>query len=225
MAGLIVLGTYDASPESLFEVDLMRLLARSGVGPSAIVFKTSDGAAKLALNQPMPVGSDRTVLQVRGFDDREAVAAIQALQPDLLVYAGGRDILRAPLLATARLGCIGGHYGLLPKIRGMATVEWSLMLDVPPTVAVQRINAGIDTGDVLIQAKVPLLKGDTFMKIRERSYYITKLLLTIAAKGLMAERLAARPQERLEGTQYFRLHPQIHRLAERRLAARLAAVR
>jgi hypothetical protein len=144
-----VLGTYDQPTEALFDVDLMQWLAGAGVPVTGVVFKRSVVDQNPRVPEPSRPNSDgRICVHVRDFNDEATVSHLRQLRPDLLIYAGGRDIFRQPLLDTARLGLIGGHYGQLPQIRGMGTVEWSVMLGVPPTVAIQRISRGIDTGDI-----------------------------------------------------------------------------
>ena len=171
-----VLGTYDQPTEALFDVDLMQWLAGAGVPVAGVVFKRSAVDRNPHVPAPCdPLGDGRVCLHVRDFNDQATVSHLRALGPGLLIYAGGRDIFRQPLLDTAPLGMIGGHYGQLPQIRGMGTVEWSVMLGVPPTVAIQRISPGIDTGDILLQARVPLVALDTFTSIRDRSYFMTKV--------------------------------------------------
>jgi len=218
-----VLGTYHQPAESLFEVDLMRWLAGAGVPVAGVVFKRS--LVDQAPHVPAPCepnGDGRLCLHVKDFNDEATVSRLRALGPDLLMYAGGRDIFRQPLLDTGRLGMIGGHYGQLPQIRGMGTVEWSVMLGVPPTVAIQRISPGIDTGDVLLQARVPLVALDTFTSIRDRSYFMTKVMLVLAARRILDGELAGTPQPSAAGRQYYRLHPALQRHAEHALGQLLA---
>jgi methionyl-tRNA formyltransferase len=219
-----VLGTFDQPTEALFEVDLMRWLAGVGVPVDGVMFKRS----RTDQNPHSPVASDcqnrgATWLHVNDFNAEPSVVHLQAFQPDLLVYAGGRDILRRRLLDVAPLGCIGGHYGQLPEIRGMGTVEWSVMLGVPPTVAIQRIGPGIDMGDILLQARVPLVAGDTFSSIRDRSYFLTKTMLAVAARRLLDGGLVGRPQPAAAGRQFYRLHPALQCHADRALRKLLAA--
>ncbi len=201
----------------------MRWLSGVGVPVAGVVFKRSIADR----NPRIPAACDphrdgRTCLHVRDFNDEGTVSRLRAFEPDLLVYAGGRDILRRLLLGTARLGCIGGHYGQLPQIRGMGTVEWSVMLGVPPTVAIQRIGPGIDTGDILMQARVPLVAGDTFASIRDRSYFLTKTMLAVAARRMLDGDLTGTPQPFAAGRQYYRLHPALQQRAEEALKQLLA---
>jgi methionyl-tRNA formyltransferase len=215
---LFVLGTFDQPVEAIYDVDLMRCLAVAGVPPAGVIFKRSAAA----LNPIVPVRTDpdaqgRVTLHVTDFNAPQAVAAIAALAPNLLVYAGGRDLLRRPLLETATHGCLGGHYGRLPTVRGMGTVEWSVLLGEAPAVAIQRVNPGIDTGDVVMQARVPLLPRDTFVAIRNRSYYMTKVMLAAAARRVLVDGVIGTPQPPPAGRQYYRLHAALHQRAERLL--------
>ncbi len=211
---LYIVGIYDQSPDDLFNVDLACYLADIGTPPAGIVYKHS----KPLLNPPTPIvdpdHDGRLRIHVADFNAPETVSRLQSLQPDLLVYAGGRDILRQPLLDVARHGCIGGHYGRLPEVRGMATVEWSVMLGLAPTVAIQRINSGIDTGNIIMQAKVPLVAGDTYTSIRDRSYFLTKVMLALSAYGILHNNQKGTPQNIDAGRQYFRLHPAVQAHAD-----------
>jgi methionyl-tRNA formyltransferase len=218
-----VLGTYDQPTEALFDVDLMQWLAGAGVPVAGVVFKRSVVDRNPHMPAPCdPYGDGRVCLHVKDFNDEATVSQLGALGPDLLIYAGGRDIFRQPLLDTVRLGMIGGHYGQLPQIRGMGTVEWSVMLGVPPTVAIQRISKGIDTGDILLQARVPLVASDTFTSIRDRSYFMTKVMLVLAARRILDGDLAGTPQPPAAGRQYYRLHPALQRHADQALRQLLA---
>lgn len=221
---LFVLGTFDQPETALFEVDLMCCLAEAGAAPAGVIFKRSHAEA----NPSVPVAGEpdaggRQTLHVNDFNAPAVVASITALKPDLLVYAGGRDLLRAALLSSARLGCLGGHYGRLPAVRGMATVEWSVILGEPPTVAIQRISPGIDTGDIIMQARVPLVAQDNFAAIRDRSYYMTKVMLAMAARRVLCDGVTGTPQPIAAGRQYYRLHPALQQVADRALKQRLTA--
>lgn len=224
-ARLFVLGIFDQPETALYDVDLMRCLHEAGVTPAGVIYKRSRSAenpGRLVEHGPGPDG--RHLVHVHDFNAPDLVRRLGELSADLLVYAGGRDLLRSPLLASARLGCIGGHYGRLPEMRGMGTPEWSVLLGQPPTVAVQQMTPGVDVGDVVMQARVPLLISDNFASIRERSYYLTKTMLALAARRMLLDGVAGTPQAPGVGRQYYRLHPALQQMAERRLHERLQSV-
>ena len=104
----------------------------------------------------------------------------------------------------------------------MGTVEWSVLSGIEPAVAIQRIDAGIDTGDIVMQAKVPLVKDDTFTDIRNRSYAMTKMMLALAAEQLLSGKARPVMQDKEQGRQYFRMHPAILDVAVEKLSKRLS---
>jgi methionyl-tRNA formyltransferase len=225
MPKVVVLGTYDMEPAALSQIDLIAYLRAVGCAPAGLVYRTQRPNPPAALLEPLTVDGALTTVRVPNFTEAAAIGAVAGLQPDLLIYAGGRDILPAPLLESAPLGCLGSHYGQLPEIRGMGTVEWSVIEGLPIVVTVQRLTPAVDMGDVLMSAEVALSRDDTYAVIRERCYFVAKSLLALSARGLLLGALTPAPQPAGQGRQYFRMHPALHQLAEGRLARRLAAYR
>lgn len=217
-----VIGTYDMQPSQLFNVDLMQYLQKAGISPYIVVYRTSQMSEKKRSPKLISVGENQQVIKTYDFNDPDCVQILQLLQPDLLIYAGGLNILHASLLTTARLGCLGGHYGFLPTIRGMATVEWSVIYDIEPTVAIQRMKPGVDTGDIIMQQAVPLKKNDNFKSIKKRSYEITKKMLVQCAKKLLEDNSIGTTQNLAKGKQYYRMHPWVRAIAKKKLADLLA---
>jgi folate-dependent phosphoribosylglycinamide formyltransferase PurN len=86
----------------------------------------------------------------------EVLQRIRDLKPDLgLIY--GSPILKPELFEIPRLGTLGIHHGRLPTYRGKKTTFWALYHDEPTAgVTIQRVNAGIDTGEVVVEGAVPV---------------------------------------------------------------------
>jgi methionyl-tRNA formyltransferase len=222
MTHVAVLGTYDAEPAQIYQVDLVRYLAACGHEPATVVFKTGSAPRPdIPLHAVHPLDQKRAVVQVADFNDPAAIAVLRDLGADLFVYAGGRDILHTGVLTAASLGCIGGHYGPLPAIRGMGTVEWSVLSDQPIVVTIQRLARGVDTGDILLQAPVALRAGDTFTTIRDRCYFWTKVMLAIATRAVLQALINPVVQRQEDGEQYYRLHGDLAARAVKKLASRL----
>jgi methionyl-tRNA formyltransferase len=220
---LFVVGTFDSTIETLLTVDLMRCLDEAGVPPAVVVFKRSNPSMNPAAPVAHRLDDACTALHVDDFNAAETIDRIRALAPDLLVYAGGKDLLRKPLLDSARLGCLGGHYGQLPAVRGMSSVEWSVIAGVPMAVSVQRMSTGVDMGDIVMRSAVPLFAGDNFTSIRNRSYFLTKSMLALAARRVLIDGVGGQPQTVAQGRQYFRMHPALEARAVRGLTQLLAA--
>jgi folate-dependent phosphoribosylglycinamide formyltransferase PurN len=87
---------------------------------------------------------------------RDVLARIETLQPDIGAVYGG-PILRAALFELPTEGTIGIHHGLLPRYRGKKTTFWALNQGEERVgVAIQRIGAGLDRGDILRDATLPV---------------------------------------------------------------------
>jgi len=78
------------------------------------------------------------------------------------------------------------------------------------------------TGDVLLQARVPLFAADTFASIRNRSYFLTKTMLALAARRVLDGDLTGTPQPANAGRQYYRLGSALQAVADRALERLLA---
>ena len=88
--------------------------------------------------------------------------AIKALKPDLIVVAAYGKILPGSLLHHPPLGTINVHGSLLPKYRGAAPIQWAVIKGEKETgVTIMQMDEGMDTGDILLPASIPINKDDT----------------------------------------------------------------
>ena len=87
----------------------------------------------------------------------EGVAQLKAWRPDLLVVAAYGQILKADVLEAAAWGGVNVHASLLPKYRGAAPVAWAILNGETETgVTIIRMSAGLDAGDMLAKAAIPI---------------------------------------------------------------------
>ncbi|HVZ39686.1 MAG TPA: formyltransferase family protein [Candidatus Kapabacteria bacterium] len=156
------------------------------------------------------------------FHSRRTLRAIRAMAPDLCIYLGGKDLIRPALLEIPPMGVIGNHFALLPRLRGMHVTEWAVLLGEPVGVAVQRLEKGVDTGEIILQEPIVATPADTIESLRERSRTLSRQLLLEAIALLATGNATFLPQQREEGRQYYRMHDRLRSLAEIRL--RLNAV-
>ena len=92
-----------------------------------------------------------------------------ALRPDLIVVAAYGQILPAAILDLPRYGCINVHASLLPKYRGAAPIQWSILSDDSETgVTIMKMDAGLDTGDILTQRTVPIETADNGQSLHDK---------------------------------------------------------
>lgn len=126
-------------------------------------------------------------------DAATAQAALQAARPDVLVVAAYGLILPAWVLTSPRLGCLNIHASLLPRWRGAAPIQRAIEAgDERTGVTIMQMDAGLDTGDMLLAADVPIGADDTSATLHD----------TLAALGarLVVEALRAAEQGTLVHT-------------------------
>lgn len=138
------------------------------------------------------------VLHTQAINGPETVAFLRRLAPELLLV-NGTQLLRQPILALLPqlpLGIVNLHTGLSPYSRG-ANCNLYMILEGHPElvgVTVHHIDAGIDSGDIIRSAQVPLQADDTFETIDWRSFHLGIELLLAAARDLAQGRAERVPQ-------------------------------
>ena len=114
----------------------------------------------------------------------EGVEKLKEFAPDLCVTAAFGLLLSAENLAVPRLGTINVHASLLPKHRGSAPINWSILMgDTVTGVTTMMTDIGMDTGDILLKKEIPIEKTDTAGTLTDRLAELGAQLLleTIAA--------------------------------------------
>ena len=89
--------------------------------------------------------------------NEEVMTLLRGLAPELIVVVAYGRILPKELLELPKYGCINVHASLLPKYRGAAPIQWSILDGARESgVTTMQMDAGIDTGDMLLQEKMPI---------------------------------------------------------------------
>ena len=134
--------------------------------------------------QPPPVKifaeeNNLPVIQPLKVKARAVVEQLAELKPDLIVVVAFGQILSQKILDIPRFGCINVHASLLPKYRGAAPIEWSIIRGETVTgITTMQLNAGLDTGDILLQSEVKIPDDMILPELRER-------LMTVGADLLL----------------------------------------
>ena len=131
----------------------------------------------------------------------ELRATLEAIQPDaILVVAYGR-IIPQWMLELPRFGNINLHGSLLPKYRGAAPIQWAIANGESETgVTTMRLDAGLDTGDVLLERVVPLGPDDTAAEMYPKLAAIGAGVMLETLRGLEDGTLGARAQDHSAAT-------------------------
>lgn len=115
------------------------------------------------------------------------VRRLRDLGPDLLLANSYAMILRPDVLAVPRFGAINVHGALLPAYRGANPTEWALINGERETgVTIHMIDAGIDTGPIIAQRKVPIRFTDTWLDVRRRVGETTEDVLAETLPAILA---------------------------------------
>lgn len=129
------------------------------------------------------------------------LAALRRLEPDLGVVVAYGHILKPEILAVPRLGMINVHASLLPELRGAAPIQWSILQGHPRTgVTIMQMEAGLDSGPILLQKDTPVTPWETGGSLTERLAEIGAEALEEAIPLLRTGQLAARPQDHAAAT-------------------------
>lgn len=122
-------------------------------------------------------------------------AAFADLQCDAGVVAAYGLILPTPLIEAPRLGCYNVHASLLPRWRGAAPIQRAILAgDAETGVSIMRVEAGLDTGPVLLAQSVPIMAATTAGDLHDVLAELGARLMVEALAGVAGGSLAPRPQ-------------------------------
>ena len=148
--------------------------------------------------RPSAVKSEAEQLGVRVFEpnDLHDFTAEIASEPfDLFALASYGRILPKELIALPRLGALNVHPSLLPKYRGATPIQSAIASGERETgVSIMLMDAGMDTGDVVLQERVAIEPGETYGELHDRLALLGAELLARAIDLAQRDALERRPQ-------------------------------
>ena len=151
---------------------------------------TPSAVKKLALQHGLPVYQPQTLRAP------EAQAELAALEADLLVVVAYGLILPQAVLDLPRLGCINSHASLLPRWRGAAPIQRAIEAgDRETGVTVMQMEAGLDTGPMLLKSRTPIGMDETGGSLHDRLAEIGPVAVLQAIEGLAAGTLETEVQD------------------------------
>ncbi len=113
--------------------------------------------------------NDIPVFQPAALKTPEVQAKIRELAPDLIVVVAYGKILPKAVLDIPPLGCVNVHASLLPKYRGAGPIQWSILNGEKETgVTTMYMAEGLDTGDMILQSRTPILPDETAGELHDR---------------------------------------------------------
>lgn len=142
-----------------------------------------------------------SVFQPRSARSDEFLETLRRLSPDVAVVVAYGKILPQAALDVPRYGCLNVHASLLPKYRGAAPIQWALIRGETETgVTIMRLDAGMDTGPILLSRVVRIAADDTAGTLSERLARAGAELMIVALERLKAGALVEQPQDHTAAT-------------------------
>lgn len=150
---------------------------------------------ELALQNGLPP------LQPEKANEEAFQKALADLEPDLIVVVAYGQILPKSVLKIPKSGAVNVHASLLPEYRGAAPIAWAILNGEEVTgVTTMVMDEGMDTGDVLLQAEVPVSAEDTCRTLHDRLSSVGGKLLIETLERMKEEDIQPVPQDHSKAT-------------------------
>ena len=157
---------------------------------------TAPPVKQLAVELGLPVVQPDKIKNNQEFRER-----LELIKPEAIVVVGYGRLIPQWMIDLPPLGNINVHASLLPKYRGAAPIQWAIAKGETVTgVTTMRIDAGLDTGDTLLQREMPIAPEDTSESLAPRLAEIGAALLVETLRAMRSEQIIARPQDHAQAT-------------------------
>ena len=156
---------YMGTPD--FAVCALEAIVTAGHDVKAVITQPDKAKGRSKALVPTPVKAkameyDIPVYQPEKLREEDNVKLLADINPDIIVVAAYGQILPESILNIPRYGCINIHASLLPKYRGAAPIEWSIIDGEEVTgVTTMYMEKGLDTGDMIEKVEIPIQAEDT----------------------------------------------------------------
>src|SRR5437868_4308809 len=149
-----------------------------------------------ALELKLPVTQPQSIKNNAGFRTQ-----LEKLSPQAIIVVAYGRIIPQWMIDLPPLGNLNAHASLLPKYRGAAPIQWAIANGETVTgVTTMRIDAGLDTGDMLLQAEIPIAPEDTAVTLSPKLAELGATLMVETLQRLEAGKLSPTPQDHAHAT-------------------------
>ncbi len=183
-----------------FAVGTLRALQEAGHQVVLTVTQPDKPKGRSKKLVPSPVKEEALihgipVFQPEKIRDPQAISTLRDYPADVIVVVAFGQILPEEVLQMTPYGCINVHASLLPRWRGAAPIQWSIMQgDAATGVTTMQMDAGLDTGDLLLQREVPIAPKETGGSLTEKLCDAGAKLLLQTLDALQAGEITPKPQ-------------------------------
>lgn len=167
---IVFLGTAELACRSLQalaespEIEILGVVSQPDKARGRQLRLTPTAVKTTALQHSLPVWQPQRLRR-----DEDLINRLKGLSLDLLVVAAYGQILPESVLSIPRFGCINVHTSLLPKYRGAAPIHWAILNgDQETGVTLMKMDAGLDTGEIITQRKTAIGKEETAGELHDR---------------------------------------------------------
>jgi methionyl-tRNA formyltransferase len=151
---------------------------------------------QVALAHGIPVAQPERIKNNPEFRDQ-----LEQIRPDAIIVVAYGRIIPQWMIDLPPLGNINVHASLLPKYRGAAPIQWAIACGETVTgVTTMRIDAGLDTGAMLLKAEMPIAADDTAVTLSPRLSQLGALLLIETLRSFNSGELVPTPQDDSQAT-------------------------
>jgi methionyl-tRNA formyltransferase len=151
---------------------------------------------QVALAHGIPVAQPERIKNNPEFRDQ-----LEQIRPDAIIVVAYGRIIPQWMIDLPPLGNINVHASLLPKYRGAAPIQWAIACGETVTgVTTMRIDAGLDTGPMLLKAEMPIAADDTAVTLSPRLSQLGALLLIETLRSFNSGELVPTPQDDSQAT-------------------------
>ena len=183
-----------------FAVPSLNLLIENGLNIIAVVTQPDrpKGRGRKHEAPPVKIAAGRfhlPVLQPERVRDEAFLQVFRELAPDMVVLVAFGQILPKEIIESPPHGCINLHPSLLPKYRGAAPMNWTLIQGETVTgVSIIEMVEKVDAGKILLQQETAIGPEETFGKLHDRLSSEGAVLLLQAIRGIMDGSITGQPQ-------------------------------
>ena len=157
---------------------------------------TASPVKRAALELDLPITQPEKIK-----NNDEFRAQLESIAPEAIIVVGYGRIIPQWMIDLPKLGNINLHGSLLPKYRGAAPIQWAIAMGESVTgVTTMRIDAGLDTGDILLQVEEPIRPEDTALTLAPRLAQAGAELMICTLAGLKNGTMNAQPQDNTKAT-------------------------
>ena len=195
-----------------FAVPTLQKMIDMGIEITAVVTQPdkAKGRGKKVIYSPVKecaLAHDLPVYQpVRIRKEPEFIQTLRDMQPDVIVVVAFGQILPKEILDIPRLGCVNVHASLLPKFRGAAPIQWSIIDGEEVTgVTTMLMDAGLDTGYLLLKTEIPVDPKETGGSLHDKLAAVGGELLEKTLIGLEAGTIVPEKQDDSQAGEYARM--------------------